>query len=145
MTEEVVAATGLVDTKVGTTRLLTPSGTVIVAGTVATAVLLLVNETTAPPAGAGEVRVTVVDAVDPPWTVVGDTLTVSRAAGADGGAVPVTVRVAVRVVPLYVAEITEVVVALTVLVRTADVVAVVTPAGRQAASGSTAVTGPVAS
>ena len=44
ITDEVVAVTGLVDTKVGTTRLFTPSGTVIVAGTVAAAVLLLVND-----------------------------------------------------------------------------------------------------
>ena len=41
------------------------------AGTVATAVLLLENETTAPPAGAGAVSVTVVEAEEPPCTLVG--------------------------------------------------------------------------
>ena len=102
ITDVEVDATGLVDTNCTTTLLLTPSGTVIVAGTVATAVLLLVNETTAPPAGAGAVSVTVVDAEDPPWTLVGLTVTVSSVAlGAGGGGVgPVTVRVAERVAPL---------------------------------------------
>jgi hypothetical protein len=99
ITDMSVAETGLVDTKLTTTRLLTPSGTVIVAGAVATAGLLLENETTAPPAGAGAVSVTVVDAEDPPCTLAGLRLTVSSVAfGAGGGAV--TVRVAVRVIPL---------------------------------------------
>jgi hypothetical protein len=102
ITDVAVAETGLVDTKFTTTLLLTPSGTVIVAGTVATAVLLLENDTTAPPAGAGAVSVTVVDAEDPPCTLAGLRLTVSSVAleGGGGGAVPVTVRVAVRVTPL---------------------------------------------
>jgi hypothetical protein len=99
ITEVVVAVTGLVDTKVGTTLLLTPSGTVIESGTVAAAVLLLENETTAPPAGAGAVSVTVVEAVDPPCTLAGLTLTVSSVAPG-AGAVPVMVRVAERVTPL---------------------------------------------
>jgi hypothetical protein len=102
ITDVVVAGTGLVETNVGTTLLLTPSGTVIVAGTVAAPVLLLVKDTTAPPAGAGAVRVTVVDAVKPPWTLVGPTLTLSSVALGEGGggAALVTVRVAVRVRPL---------------------------------------------
>jgi hypothetical protein len=66
ITDVAVAETGLVDTKFTTTLLLTPSGTVIEAGTVATAVLLLENETTAPPAGAFAVSVTVADDADPP-------------------------------------------------------------------------------
>jgi len=100
ITDVAVAETGLVDTNCTTTLLLTPSGTVIVAGTVATAVLLLENETTAPPAGAGAVSVTVVDAVEPPCTLAGLMLTVSSVALGAGGGGAVTVRVAVRVVPL---------------------------------------------
>ncbi len=100
ITDVLVAVTGLVDTNCTTTLLLTPSGTVIVAGTVATAVLLLENETTAPSAGAGAVRVTVVDADEPPCTLAGLTLTVSSVALGAGGGGAVTVRVAVRVVPL---------------------------------------------
>lgn len=137
ITDVVVAVTGLVDTKVTTTLLFTPSGTIIVAGTVATAVLLLENETTAPPGGAGAVSVTVVEAVDPPCTLVGPTLTVSSVA-LDGGAVPVTVRVAERVTPLYVAEITALVLELTVLVATEDVVTEVTPAGTVRVAGTVA-------
>jgi hypothetical protein len=142
----VVAVTGLVETKVGTTLLLTPSGTVIVAGTVAAAVLLLENDTTAPPGGAGEVRVTVVAAVDPPWTLAGATSTASSVAlgggggGGGGAVVPVTVRVAVRVAPLYVAEITDVEVELTTLVAT-EMVAEATPAGTVRVAGTVAAAG----
>jgi hypothetical protein len=57
------------------------------------------NDTTAPPTGAGAVRVTVVEAEDPPCTLVGLRLTVSSVAF-DGGGGAVTVRVAVRVMPL---------------------------------------------
>lgn len=138
ITDVALAVTGLVDTNSTTTLLLTPSGTVIVAGTVATAVLLLENETTAPPAGAGAVSVTVVEAVDPPCTLAGLTLTVSSAALGAGGGGDVTVRVAVRVVPLWVAEITEVVVELTGLVATEDVVAEATPAGTSTEAGTVA-------
>jgi hypothetical protein len=69
-----------------------PGATVTLAGTCAAAVLLLVRVTTAPPDGAGPVKVTVpVDDV-PPITEVGLRVTeVSVAA--------VTVRVAVLVTP----------------------------------------------
>jgi hypothetical protein len=87
--------------------------------------LLLLKVTLAPPAGAGAVSVTVVDAAPPPWTLVGPTLTVASVApgvGSGGGAtVPVIVRLAVRVVPAYAAEMTALVVAPTVLVDTEDV------------------------
>jgi hypothetical protein len=74
-TDVAVAVTALVDTNVGSTLLFTPAGTVIVAGTVTTAGLLLENATTAPPLGAGAVSVTVADAVEPPTTVAGLTET----------------------------------------------------------------------
>jgi hypothetical protein len=122
----VVAATAVVAMWLTTTRLFTPSGTTMSAGTGATTELLLVKVTLAPPAGAGAVSVTVVDAAPgPPCTLVGPTLTVVSVApgvGSGGGVmVPVTVRVAVRVVPAYVAERTALVVAPTVLVDTGDV------------------------
>ena len=95
-----VDVTGLVDTNVGTTLLLTPAGTVMEAGTVTAAVLLLENATTAPPLGAGAVSTTVADAVAPPSTLAGLRLTVSSVAGGADGAGAVTVMVAVRVIPL---------------------------------------------
>jgi hypothetical protein len=131
----VVEVTGLVDTNVGTTLLLTPAGTVIVAGTVTAAVLLLENTTTAPSLGAGAVSVTVTDAVAPPCTLAGLRLTVSSVA-VGGGAGAVTVMVAVRVIPLYVAEITDDVVELTALVATEEVVAEVLPAGTVIVAGT---------
>ena len=71
--------TGLVDTNVGTTLLVLPAGTVIVAGTVTAAVLLLENATTAPSLGTGAVSVTVAEAVAPPCTVAGLRLSELRA------------------------------------------------------------------
>ena len=69
-----------------------PAGTVTLASTVATDVLLLVRVTTAPPDGAGPVKVTVpVDDV-PPITEVGLRVTEVSAAA-------VTVKVAVFVTP----------------------------------------------
>jgi hypothetical protein len=49
----------------------TPAGTVSVGGTRITAVLPLASVTTAPPAGAGPLRVTVPCEAVPPLTVVG--------------------------------------------------------------------------
>ncbi len=60
--------------------LATPAGMVIEAGTVATLTLLLASVTTAPPAGATELRVTVAVLVPPPVTVVG----LSRSEARDG-------------------------------------------------------------
>jgi hypothetical protein len=73
-----------------------PAATVTLVGTVAAAVLLLERLTTAPPAGATPLRVTVPVEGVPPVTLVGfsetdDAVTVTGA---------VTVRVALRVVPL---------------------------------------------
>jgi len=74
-----------------------PAAMVTLAGTVATAVLLLLSDTTAPPAGAAEVKVRVPVEGLPPVTLVG--LSDSAFSEAGGGA-GVAVRTALRVVPL---------------------------------------------
>ena len=69
MVTEVELATALVVTvKVA---LVAPAGTVTLAGTMATAVLLLERATTAPPLGAAPLRVTVPCEELPPVTLVG--------------------------------------------------------------------------
>lgn len=78
--------TGLVVTAVD--ALVTPAGTVMVAGTVTAAVLLLDSATTAPAAGATELSVTVAEALLPPCTLAGLRPTELRA-GEEGGAVTV--------------------------------------------------------
>jgi hypothetical protein len=60
--------------------LVVPAATVTVAGTVETAVLLLVRDTTAPPAGAADVSVTVPVEPVPPATVDGFTETAAKEA-----------------------------------------------------------------
>jgi hypothetical protein len=77
--------------------LVAPAGTVTLAGTVATLVLPLLNDTTAPPLGAAPLRVTVPCEVFPPTTVPGLRLTEDRVGPAAAG---VTVSVAFFVVPL---------------------------------------------
>ena len=62
--------------------LLVPADTVTLAGTPATAVLLLESATTAPPAGAAEVRVAVPVAAVGPTTLVGFTDTADMLAAA---------------------------------------------------------------
>jgi len=108
-----------------------PAGTVTLAGTAATAALLLDSATTAPPAGAAALSVTVpVDAL-PPVTLVGWRLSsVSDGAG-------VTVSWTDRVVPPPVEEIVTVVDVVTGLVATANV-AVVLPAGTVTPPGTAA-------
>ena len=66
-----------------------PALTVADAGTVATAELLLVRATTAPPLGAGALSVTVPVEVLPPTTVAGLSLKEDKVAGAVTGALPV--------------------------------------------------------
>ena len=55
--------------------LLLPPGTVTVAGTLATAVLLLPSDTTAPPLGAKPLNTTVPWELPPPATLLGTTVT----------------------------------------------------------------------
>ena len=77
--------------------LVVPAATVALAGTPATAVLLLDSATTAPPAGAALVKVTLPCDVPPPVTLMGFSARVFRLAGGGTG---VTVSVLVRLVPL---------------------------------------------
>ncbi len=88
---EVFATTGLV--VIVNVVLALPAGTVTLAGTPATAVLLLVRDTTAPPLGAAPVSVTVPVEVPPPTTLDGLRETELNVGG-------VTVSVVVLVTPL---------------------------------------------
>ena len=90
----------------------------------------------------GSVNVNVAEVLTVPvWTVAGLSVMESSAPPGCGGGGGVTVMVAVRVIPLYVAEITDVVVELTALVATEEVVAEVPPAGTVRVAGT--VTAPV--
>jgi hypothetical protein len=94
------------------------TGTLMLAGTVANAVLLLVSVTNAPPAGVGAVKKSVADElVVPVCTSDGSRkIESNEAVGCGGGGV--VVSVVERVTPLYVAEITEEVVVVTGVVDT---------------------------
>ena len=91
-----VTAVGTVTALVVTANVfvVVPAATVTETGTVAALPLLLVNATTAPPAGAALPSVTVPVLPTPPVTAVGLTLTPTRAAGG------FTVSVAVLATPL---------------------------------------------
>lgn len=65
--------------------LVAPAETVTLEGTVATAVFALIRLTTAPPAGAPALSVTVPCDGEPPTTDVGATLKPDRVAAADAG------------------------------------------------------------
>ena len=81
VTEVEVVTVVVVTVKV---RLLAPAGTVTLAGTVA-ALESSESETTAPPLGAGALKVTVPVEELPPTTLVGLTVTAERAAVGAGG------------------------------------------------------------
>lgn len=104
-----------------------PAGTVTEAGTV-TVDKFEVRVTTAPPAGAGPVKVTVPVEFAPPATLVGDTLIVDSFAAA-------TIRVLVFVVDPNVAEMVTVSFDACALVAILNV-AVVLPAGTVTEAGS---------
>src|SRR5690348_5261950 len=104
MTAEAVAATAFeLAVKVAKDA---PGATVTEVGTVATAVLLLDNNTVIPAPGAGPLRVTVPVLVAPPVTAAGFRVSEAKATG-------LTVTTAVLVVFRYTAEIVTVVAAVT--------------------------------
>src|SRR5467141_2360713 len=111
--------------------LLAPAATVTLAGTVATAALPLMRDTTAPPLRAGPLSVTVpVGDCTPPVTLVGFSVSEERVGRACGS----TVSEAVLVTPAYDAEMVTGVDAVTALVLTVNVpllapAAIVTLAG----------------
>ena len=98
-----------------------PAVTVTPAGTVATPGLLLESATTAPPCGAPPDNVTVPCAGEPPTRLEGEIMTLCSVAAGGCVTAGVTVRLAVRVVPLYVAVMVTVVVDETVEVAIAKV------------------------
>ena len=108
----VEAVTRLVETV--NVALVAPTATVTLSGAVATAGLLLESVMTAPPVGAGLLRVTVPVAEDPPRTVVGLTLTDERSGSG------VTVSTADFVAPPKVAEIVTAVDDVTPVVETGN-------------------------
>jgi hypothetical protein len=83
MVTEVEAGTARVVTV--NVALVAPAGTVTLAGTVATAVLLLERETSAPPLGAGAFSVTLPVEGDPPLTLVGFGVSEDSVAEPGGG------------------------------------------------------------
>lgn len=121
-------ATGSLDTV--NVAVVAPAATATLTGTVAAAVLLLVRVTTAPPAGAGPFSVTVPVEEVPPVTDVGLKVT-------ELGTGAFTVRVALCVAVLYVAEMDGVVLLLTAMLVTANV-AVVAPAATVTLAGTVA-------
>jgi len=112
--------------------LVLPAATVTLLGTLATA-LLLESDTTAPPEGAGAVRLTVPNEAFPPVVLVGFRVSEEIVTGPPG----VTVKSASLVVPLYVPEIVMLKVVDTLVVLTAKV-ALVLPAATVTLAGTVA-------
>jgi len=115
-----------------------PAGTVRLAGTVATAVLLLESETIAPPVGAAPDKVTVACEVFPPTTVVGLSV-IDESEGGGGTPFFVTVRLAdLEAVPIRAVMVTTVswVTGVVVTMKLAEVC----PAGTVTIPGGTATT-----
>src|SRR6266550_4739613 len=118
--------------------LVAPAGMITLAGTVATAVLLLESETRAPPVRADPLSVTLPVEGDPPLTLVG--LSVTEVSVGPGGGCGVTVSEAVLVTPAYNADIVTGVEAATAKVVTVKV-ALVAPAGIVTLAGTVATAG----
>src|SRR2546426_11138533 len=127
MVAEVDAATALVVIVNG--ALIAPAGTVTLPGLVAAAVWALDSVTCAPPVGAGPSSVAVPVELLPPVTVVGFTPSKERRTAG------FTMRVAVRVTPLYTADMVTGVDAATALVVIVNVV-LVAPAGTVTLAGT---------
>ena len=70
-----------------------PAGTMMLAGTMATLVLLLTRVTTAPPEGAGALSVTVPVETEPPRTLAGLMVSAESVGSGPGGSVDVKVGV----------------------------------------------------
>jgi hypothetical protein len=119
-----------VDVVIVKVALVAPAATVTFAGTVATAVLLLVSVTDAPPVGAGPFNVTVPVEEVPPFTVDGLSVTLV-------GIGALTARFADFVVPLNTAEMLTVALAATGLVVIVNV-ALVAPAATVTFAGTCA-------
>jgi hypothetical protein len=100
-TAEMTAEVGVAGAVVATVKvaLVAPAATVTLAGTLATAVLLLDRLTKAPPAAAALVKLTLPCALPPPVTLVGLSVRLFRLAGGGGGGTGVTVSVVDRLVP----------------------------------------------
>lgn len=141
-TAEMVAAVAVVGALVVAVKvaLVAPAGTVTLAGTLATAVLLLDSVTTAPPVGAAAVKVTLPWEVPPPVTLVGFSVKLLRLNAGGGGGTGVTMSVAVRLVPLYVPVSVTLLFAPTVLVLTPKL-ALLAPAAMPTLAGTLATAG----
>ena len=111
-----------------------PAATVTLAGTPAAVVLLLDSVTTAPPAGAAEVKVTVPVLPAPPTTLAGLTVSVDKVGAAATG---FTVNTEVRVALPKLAEMVDGVEAVTVDVAIVKV-ALVAPAATVTLEGTAA-------
>src|SRR5207244_10363870 len=137
-----VAELGLVCTFVVTLNvaLVAPAATVTLAGTVATAVLLLLSVTCVPPLGAAAPRLTVPCAVAPP--TIDDGATVRPVTPAGPGGAWVMVSAPLTVTPPEVPVILIVVVPLTRPVVTVNV-ALVPPAGTVTLGGTLAAVLPL--
>jgi hypothetical protein len=116
-------------------KLVAPAGMVTLAGTLATAVLLLERVTRAPPVGAGPLSAKVPLEGDPPITLFGLSVSEVRVGPEAGGGV--TVRDAVRVTPAWEAEIVTDVELATAIVVTWNV-PIAVPAGMVTLAGTVA-------
>ena len=134
MATEVEAVTGLVATV--KFALVAPAGTVTIAGTMATAVLLLESASAVPPAGAAVFRVTVPVEGVPPVTLVGSRLREERVTAG----IKVSVSRADLVASSKAAVITTAVELGFELVDTAKF-ALVAPAGTVTLAGTVAIEG----
>jgi len=117
--------------------LVAPARMVTLAGSVATAVLLLERETAAPPVGAGALSVTEPVEGDPPVTALGFSVSEVRVAPEGGGGVTVSEAVCCWAPPDGDAEIVTVVELATAMVVTWNV-AMVLPAGTVMLEGTEA-------